>query len=172
MVIARTFSKIHGMAGMRVGYAIGQEKTLTAMREHHSASGISVMSFAAAAASLADTAAMQRNQLLNRQARTVTVAAFEKAGYTVAASQANFVMVDVRRDVRPFIEAVRAEGRLHRPSVSAAHQLGAHHRRHAAGDGPRAAGHARRAEDARHIGRRPAAAVDLRLLVLRTARWH
>ena len=53
-----------------------------------------------------DTAAMQRNQLLNRQTRALTVAAFEKAGYTVAASQANFVMVDVRRDVRAFIDAV------------------------------------------------------------------
>jgi histidinol-phosphate aminotransferase len=110
LVIARTFSKIHGMAGMRVGYAIAQEKTLTAMREQHSASGISVMSFTAAAASLSDTATMQRNQLLNRQTRAVMVAAFEKAGYRVAASQANFVMVDVRRDVRPFIEAVRQRG--------------------------------------------------------------
>ena len=110
VVIARTFSKIHGMAGMRVGYAIAQEKALAAMREHHSASGISVMSFAAAAASLSDAAAMQRNQLLNRQTRALTVAAFEKAGYRVAASQANFVMVDVRRDVRPFIEAIRQKG--------------------------------------------------------------
>lgn len=110
VVIARTFSKIHGMAGMRVGYAIGQEKTLAAMREYHSSSGISVMSFSAAVASLADTAAMQRNQMLNRQTRALTTTAFEKAGYKVAASQANFVMVDVRRDVRPFIEAVRQKG--------------------------------------------------------------
>ena len=73
VVIARTFSKIHGMAGMRVGYAMAQEKTLAAMREQHSASGISVMSFAAAAASLADTAALQRNQVLNRETRVYTV---------------------------------------------------------------------------------------------------
>jgi histidinol-phosphate aminotransferase len=110
VVIARTFSKIHGMAGMRVGYAIAQEKTLAAMREQHSASGISVMSFAAAVASLADTATMQRNQQINRQTRTQIVTAFEKAGYRVAASQANFVMVEVRRDVQPFIEAVRQKG--------------------------------------------------------------
>ena len=68
------------------------------------------MSFAAASASLSDTAALQRNQLLNRQTRAATVAAFEKAGYKVAVSQANFVMVDVRRDVRPFIEALRQKG--------------------------------------------------------------
>jgi histidinol-phosphate aminotransferase len=47
---------------------------------------------------------------MNRQTRAFTVAAFENAGYRVAASQANFVMVDVRRDVRPFIEAVREKG--------------------------------------------------------------
>ena len=110
VVIARTFSKIHGMAGMRVGYAIAQEKTLAAMREQHSASGISVMSFAAAAASIADTAAMQRNQALNREARAFTAGAFERAGFKVAQSQANFVMVDVRRDTRGYGDAARARG--------------------------------------------------------------
>jgi histidinol-phosphate aminotransferase len=110
LIIARTFSKIHGMAGMRVGYAIGQEKALAAMREQHSGSGISVMSFAAAAASLADAETLQRNQLLNRETRAFTTAAFSVAGYRVAASQANFVMVDIRRDVRSFIDALRAKG--------------------------------------------------------------
>jgi histidinol-phosphate aminotransferase len=110
VVIARTFSKIHGMAGMRVGYAMAQEKTLAAMREQHSASGISVMSFAAAAASLADTAALQRNQALNRETRIYTVSAFEKAGFRVAASQANFVMVDVRRDAKAYGDAARSKG--------------------------------------------------------------
>ena len=110
VVIARTFSKIHGMAGMRVGYAMAQETTLAAMREQHSASGISVMSFAAAAASLADTAALQRNQALNRESRIYTVSAFEKAGFRVAASQANFVMVDVRRDAKAYGDAARSKG--------------------------------------------------------------
>jgi histidinol-phosphate aminotransferase len=107
LVVARTFSKIHGMAGMRVGYAIAQESALTAMREHHSASGISVMSFSAALASLGDAAAIAKNQALNREVRAFTTTSFEKAGYKVAASQANFVMIDVRRDVRGFIDACR-----------------------------------------------------------------
>jgi histidinol-phosphate aminotransferase len=107
LVVARTFSKIHGMAGMRVGYAIAQETTLAAMREFHSASGMSVMSLSAAAASLRATASMQKNQALNFQVRKFTTEGFERAGYKVAASQANFVMVDIRRDVRGFIEACR-----------------------------------------------------------------
>jgi histidinol-phosphate aminotransferase len=110
LVIARTFSKIHGMAGMRVGYAIAQEKTLAAMRENLSASGLSSMSLAAAVASLADTAGLARNRTLNREVRKLTADAFRQAGYRVAASEANFVMVDVRRDSRAFQEACRQKG--------------------------------------------------------------
>ena len=77
------------------------------------------MSFAAAAASLADTAALQRNQALNRETRAFTVSAFEKAGFTVAASQANFVMVTsggMRRPTvrRPGAKASTSAGRFHR----------------------------------------------------------
>jgi histidinol-phosphate aminotransferase len=110
LVVARTFSKIHGMAGMRVGYAVAQEKTLIAIKQFHSSSGMGIMSVSAAVASFADTATLQKNQLLNRQTRAFTTAAFTKAGYTVAASQANFVLVDVRRDVKSFIEACRLKG--------------------------------------------------------------
>ena len=110
LVVARTFSKIHGMAGMRVGYAVAQEKTLTALKQYHSASGMGIMSVSAAVASFADSATLQKNQLLNRQTRAFTTAAFTRAGYTVAASQANFVLVDVRRDVKGFIEACRLKG--------------------------------------------------------------
>ena len=110
LIIARTFSKIHGMAGMRVGYAIAQEKTLAAMRENMSPSGLSGMSLAAATASLADTAGIEKNRALNRQVRKLTTDTFVNAGYRVAASEANFVMVDVRRDSRAFQEACRQKG--------------------------------------------------------------
>lgn len=110
LVIARTFSKIHGMAGMRLGYAIAQEATLAKMRALHSSSGVSAMTYAAGLASLKDTAALEKNQSLNREVRAFTVTGFEQAGYTVADSQANFLMVDIRRDARGFIEACRTKG--------------------------------------------------------------
>ena len=110
VIIARTFSKIHGMAGMRVGYAIAQPKTIEKLREHHSSSGMSVMSLSAAAASLKDTDHLEKQVSLNREVRKVTVDAFTKAGYTVAPSDANFIFVDIRRDSRGFQEACRTEG--------------------------------------------------------------
>ena len=173
VVIARTFSKIHGMAGMRVGYAIAQEKTLAAMREHHSASGISVMSLAAAAASLADTAAMQKNQLLNRQ-----TSALHGRRIREGRLQGGGVAGELRHGGRAarrhagFIEAVRQKGVYIGRPFPPLDQLGPHHRRHAGGDGPRAADHARVAEGAGHVCLDAAAAGDLRLLVLRPTRWH
>ena len=71
---------------------------------------MSVMSLSAAVASLKDTAMLQKNQLLNQQVRALTTGTFTKAGYVVAQSQANFVMVDIRRDVTGFIEACRQKG--------------------------------------------------------------
>lgn len=110
VIVARTMSKIHGMAGMRVGYAIAQPKTLAEIREYHSGSGLSSMSLAAATASLKDTENMEKNRTLNRAVRKFTTDAFTKAGFTVAASDANFIFVNIKRDSRGFQEACRQKG--------------------------------------------------------------
>jgi histidinol-phosphate aminotransferase len=110
VVIARTMSKIHGMAGMRVGYALAQPKTLEAMRAVHSSSGLSVMSLSAATASLLDTANIEKNIADNKAVRQMTVDAFRQAGYTVAASHANFIFVDIRRSSASFQDACRKAG--------------------------------------------------------------
>jgi histidinol-phosphate aminotransferase len=108
VIVARTFSKIHGMAGMRVGYAIAQPATLERLRAHHSPSGMSVMS-RAAAASLEDTAHLARQIALNREVRATTVGAFTAKGFRVAPSDANFLFVDIGRDARAFQDACRQE---------------------------------------------------------------
>jgi len=110
LIVARTFSKIHAMAGMRVGYAIAQPKTLEAIKEYHSASGMSVMSLSAANASLLDIDNMEKNRSLNREVRKMTIEAFEKSGYTVAPCDANFLFVNIKRDSRGFQEACRQKG--------------------------------------------------------------
>ncbi|MEQ1757389.1 MAG: aminotransferase class I/II-fold pyridoxal phosphate-dependent enzyme [Vicinamibacterales bacterium] len=110
VIVARTLSKIHGMAGMRVGYALAQPKTLAEIREFHSGSGLSSMSLAAANASLKDTANMEKNRTMNRAVRAFTAEAFTRAGYTVAASDANFIFVNIKRDARGFQDACRLKG--------------------------------------------------------------
>jgi histidinol-phosphate aminotransferase len=97
LVVSRTFSKVYGMAGLRVGYAIGQPDVLAAMRRHASQGTLSGVSAAAAVAALADRAHTEKQKALNRDARGFTIKAFASAGYHVLPSEANFVMVDVRR---------------------------------------------------------------------------
>jgi histidinol-phosphate aminotransferase len=110
VIVARTFSKIHAMAGMRAGYAIAQPKTIALMRAYHSNSGMSVMTMAAAAASLRDTENLEKNRLANRRVRAMTVDAFTSAGYRVAQSDANFIFVEIKRDSRSFQDACRQHG--------------------------------------------------------------
>ena len=80
LIDTRSFSKIHAMAGIRVGYAIAQPKTLGAIKEYHSASGMSVTSMAAANASLLDIDNIEKNRALNREVRRMAIDAFERAG--------------------------------------------------------------------------------------------
>jgi histidinol-phosphate aminotransferase len=110
LIVSRTFSKIHGMAGLRVGYVIGHPDTLSAMGRVLSQGSMSGISAVAAAASLGDREHLARQRALNREAKAFTRQAFEGAGYRVLPSDANFVMVDVRRDVSGFAALCREVG--------------------------------------------------------------
>ncbi len=110
LVVTRTFSKIHGMAGMRVAYAVAQPNTLERIRLRHSRSSLSSVSLAAATASLRDTAHTERVAAMNRAVRASMVESFTTAGYQVAPADANFVFVNIRRDAREFQEACRLKG--------------------------------------------------------------
>lgn len=108
--VSRTFSKIYGLAGLRVGYAFGQPATLDKMNRLRLSNGVGALAQVAAIASLEDPAQMRREQQLNREARAFTAKWFADAGYTVVPSQTNFILVDVRRDTREFREACLRRG--------------------------------------------------------------
>ena len=102
VVVARTFSKVFGMAGLRVGYAIGQPATLGRMSPWLLGSNVTQLSLIAAAATVSNPAHIALEQRRNRETRAAATAFFKKAGYTVPDGQANFMMVDIHRDVKAF----------------------------------------------------------------------
>ena len=108
--MSRTFSKIYGMAGLRVGFAVGQPATLDVMNRFLDAGRLSCLSARAALTALADPARVAEMRAGNHAARAMTVQSFRDAGYRVADSEANFVMADVRRDIRVFQRACRNRG--------------------------------------------------------------
>ena len=108
VVVTRTFSKVFGMAGLRAGYAIGQPATLAKMAAWLLGSNVSQLTLVAAAATVGDAAHIALEQRRNRVTRAYTRKFFESAGFTVAQSEANFMMVDVRRDARQFkLDAIK-----------------------------------------------------------------
>jgi histidinol-phosphate aminotransferase len=110
VVVARTFSKVFGLAGLRVGYAVAHPDTIGSLRKHVLFASVNGLGAAAAIASvpLRDHVLTQRR--LNREARDFTRSFFETAGYRTFPSEANFMMVDVHRDARAFRDACRALG--------------------------------------------------------------
>lgn len=110
VLVTRTFSKVFGMAGLRVGYAVAQPVTLRALASHTSDGTSSGASLATAVAALGDTAHVAAERERNRAMRQFTRHRFEAAGFRVLPSAANFLMIDIRRDAGAFGSACRQHG--------------------------------------------------------------
>ncbi len=110
VIVSRTFSKVFGMAGLRAGYAIVHRDTARRMAGWRLGAGVNVLAAAAATASIGDLVHIALEQRRNRDAKAFTRAFFEKAGFEVGASDTNFLMIDLRRDMRPVRDACRKDG--------------------------------------------------------------
>src|SRR6266404_2814114 len=109
LIVARTFSKIYGMAGLRCGYCVAQKQTVERMRPHQMWDSVNCMALAAASASLDDPDHVPNGQRLNSEAKTFTIGELDKLGYKTIPSQANFIMFDCKRPVVPLIQAMKQQ---------------------------------------------------------------
>jgi histidinol-phosphate aminotransferase len=107
LVVARTFSKVYGTAGLRCGYCVAQPDTIKRMRPHQMWDSVNCMALAAATASLDDSDQVTNGQRSNREAKTFTTSELDKMGYKTIPSQANFIMFDCKRPVVPIIKAMK-----------------------------------------------------------------
>jgi histidinol-phosphate aminotransferase len=112
VIVTRTFSKVAGLAGMRLGYAVASPSIIEQMRSHSLDEGVNALVKWGGVAALQDTAAQNDFCRKTRQLRQQTVTDLGKYGYEVIPSEANFFMVHLRRQVRPVIEAFRHRGIL------------------------------------------------------------
>ncbi|MEA2603623.1 MAG: histidinol-phosphate aminotransferase [Acidobacteriota bacterium] len=110
LIVARTFSKIHGMAGLRLGYAVAQPETIARLRDQQAWDSLNILVVVAARASLQDAGHLERSRRLNRETRDWLRSSLEGKGYRLLPSETNFMMIDVKRDVGPVIEALKGRG--------------------------------------------------------------
>jgi histidinol-phosphate aminotransferase len=102
VIVARTFSKAYGMAGLRVGYAVGHPETIKKMRALQYGQGTNVLGLAAALVSVEDAPRLEQEKRRNTEARRYTMDWFKARGFTPTDSQCNFLFVDVKRPAREF----------------------------------------------------------------------
>lgn len=112
LIVARTFSKAHGMAGLRVGYVVSHPDTIKKMRAWDGGGAMNLLGIAGATASIKDPARIDRERQRNTEARRFTIQWFERHGFTGTDSQTNFLFVNLGRPARPFREACREQGVL------------------------------------------------------------
>lgn len=108
--ISKSFSKAHGMAGLRLGYAVGQPATVGAIARVSGLGSVNALSAAAGIASLGDPAHIEAEVAENARVRDFTLQAFRKLGYEVSEPHTNHIFVDLGRPASQFREACRALG--------------------------------------------------------------
>src|SRR6516162_563574 len=106
VIIARTFSKIAALAGMRLGYAVASADMIQAMRPY-SMGSINALVKWGGVASLKDEAGQAKIKKMVADLRDKTSNELRAHGYEVIPSQTNFFMVSIGRDIQPVIEEFR-----------------------------------------------------------------
>jgi histidinol-phosphate aminotransferase len=106
--ITRSFSKAHGMAGLRLGYAIGQPETVKAISAAWSLGSVNTLSAAAGIASLRDPKHIDEERAENARVRDFTLQALKTMGFEGADSHTNCIFVDLKRPASQFREACAA----------------------------------------------------------------
>jgi histidinol-phosphate aminotransferase len=121
VVVLRTFSKIFGLAGLRVGYGVAPEDVVTAIGKVRRAFDITSPAQVAALASLSAPGAgseLERRRRINAEARPLVEDALREHGFEpVGPAVANFVFAEVGEDSRPLFEQLLQEGVIVRPTA-------------------------------------------------------
>ncbi len=109
VIIARTFSKIAALAGMRLGYVISTPEIIRKMRAHQTGTVNAVVKWGGAAA-LKDTASQADVKQKVIASRKQAVKDLKSLGYESIPSEGNFFMVHIKRPVQPVIAEFRKRG--------------------------------------------------------------
>jgi histidinol-phosphate aminotransferase len=115
LIVCRTFSKIYGLAGLRVGYGIAQPELVSYMNRVRAPFNVGNLGQSAAIAALDDHEHVRRSRELNTSELGRVTARLAELGLAVTPSQANFFLVDVKRNGRETYDALLKQGVIVRP---------------------------------------------------------
>ena len=94
LIIFRTFSKIYGLAGLRIGYAIAMPDIIQSMRQHWTPFSINNLAAAAALAALDDTEYIEKCAAVNAEERELLYNELRSMGFNATEPKGNFIFVE------------------------------------------------------------------------------
>lgn len=116
VIVVRTFSKVYGMAGLRLGYALAHPETAARLGAYIAANNANHVACVAGLASLGDTDFVKRSLATNAEGRRMLYACLRELEIEHFPSHTNFVMHRIRGDLETYIDRMREHGiRVGRP---------------------------------------------------------
>ena len=115
LIVTRTFSKAHALAGLRVGYALAHPDCIAVMERVRESFNVNAPGLAAAQAALADVAHLAASLDANRVQRRALADALRARGLAVSPSQTNFLLVEFGDGTARIETALLARGVILRP---------------------------------------------------------
>ncbi|MBO9470187.1 histidinol-phosphate transaminase [Endozoicomonas sp. G2_2] len=118
LIVTRTFSKIYGMAGLRVGYALSSAEVADLINRVRQPFNVNMVAMHCAEAALADDDFVVYSTETNAVQRASLAQELEARGLSCLPSQANFITFDCGRESTPLFDAMLREGVIVRPLAS------------------------------------------------------
>jgi histidinol-phosphate aminotransferase len=115
VIVLRTFSKVYGLAGLRIGYALGREDLIKGLNQVRDPFPVHRLAQVAAEAALKDRKYEQMSIRMIRDGRKYLYRELERLGLSYVPSQANFILIDFGRDINEVYESLLREGIIIRP---------------------------------------------------------
>jgi len=107
LLICRTFSKAYGLAGLRVGFAMGHPALMDLMNRVRQPFNVSVPALIAATAALGDQEFLEQTRQMNDRGRQQLQKGFDRLGLTFVPGQGNFVLVEVGQGAKIYDQLLR-----------------------------------------------------------------
>ncbi len=115
IIILHTFSKIYGLAGLRVGYGIGHPELIAAVRKVRLPFNIGLLSQAGCLAALDDIKHLEHSRQVNDEGKQFLYRQFEKMKLFYIPSEGNFVLIDPKLDSVEVFTRLQKRGIIVRP---------------------------------------------------------
>lgn len=115
IIIMRTFSKVYGLAALRVGYTIASEDIINSINKIRGPFNVNTLAQAAAIAALEDTDFLKESYRVNKEGKEYLYKAFEEMGIWYAPSEANHIFLDAKKDCQLIFTELQKRGMIIRP---------------------------------------------------------